>query len=252
MAALVQSVERALLLLQQIADSSVPATTPELAQLTGVNRGTAWRLLRTLEHFDLIDRNPETGCYSIGFGALRLTAASNASSLVLQARPVLESLAELTDGNVFLEVASDGKLIVLDEARAANPVQVDLAGLDIPMHCGSVGKLFLASLPQVKLDEFLDEPLAELTPHTITDPIVLRAQIDECRRSGVAINYREHQDEWCAITAVVRDRTGRHVAYINATLPTYRWTELQLLGLTEPLREATLQIEKRLGYRPAL
>lgn len=242
----VQAVERALLLLEEIAASSTPLTAPEIAQRAGINRGTAWRLLSTLEHFDLVERDPLTGRYAVAYGTVRLSMATNASSLVRRARPVLERLAAETDGSAFLEVASRGSLVVLDEARPASPVLVDLAGVEVPLHCGSVGKLYLASLPEDELTRYLSAPLARLTPHTVTDPAVLRAQLEECRRTGVAMNYREHQEEWCGITAAVRDRAGRDLAYLNVTLPTYRWTESELAALAAPLRAAAAEIEDRL------
>jgi len=245
----VQAVERALQLLEEVAASPEPPTSSELAQRAGVNRATAWRLLNTLEHFDLVGRDPHSGRYSISYGTVRLSLAAGTAAMIRRAHPVMEKLAADTDGSVFLEVATRGRLVVLDEARPASPVQVDLAGLEIPLHCGSVGKLYLASLPQEECEEYLAAPLARPTRYTITDAAVLRAQIAECRRTGVAFNYKEHQEEWCGITAAIRDRGGRDLAYLNVTLPTYRWTERALAGLADPLRAAAAEIAGRLGVR---
>lgn len=245
----VQAVERALLLLEEVAASAIPPTAPEIAQRAGINRGTAWRLLRTLEHFDLVERDPLTGRYSVAYGTVRLATATDASSLVRRARPVLERLAAETDGSVFLEIASRGNLVVLDEARPRSPVLVDIAGMDIPLHCGSVGKLYLASLPEDELAQYLESPLVRPTPYTATDPAKLRDQLEECRRTGIATNYMEHREEWCGITAAIRDRAGRDLAYLNVTLPTYRWTEGELQALATLLRAAASEIEERLHVR---
>jgi DNA-binding IclR family transcriptional regulator len=237
----VQAVERALLL-EEVAASPAPPTAPELARRAGINRATAWRLLNTLEHFDLVERDRRSGRYSVSYGTVRLSLAAGASALVRRSHPVLEKLAADTDGSAFLEVASRGRLMVLDEARPASPVQVGLAGMETPLHCGSVGKLYLASLPDEELDQHLARPLARPTRYTVTGPAVLRAQLAECRRTGVAFNYKEHQDEWCGISAAVRDRAGRDLAYVNVTLPTYRWTEQALRSLAAPLRAAAAEI----------
>ncbi|MBL1118631.1 IclR family transcriptional regulator [Streptomyces sp. 110] len=242
----VQAVERALLLLEEVAASPVPPTAPEIAQRAGVNRATAWRLLSTLEHFDLVERDPLSGRYTIAYGTVRLARATDESLLIRRARPALERLAARTDGSAFLEVATRGTLVVLDEARPASPVHVDLAGIDVPLHCGSAGKLYLASLPEQELADRLAAPLARPTPYTITNPSALRDEIDACRRTGVAVNYKEHQEEWCGITAAVRDRAGRDLAYVNLTLPTYRWTDPELRALAPLLKEAAGEIEDRL------
>jgi DNA-binding IclR family transcriptional regulator len=245
MADRVQAVERALLLLEEVAASRVPPTAPEIAQRAGINRGTAWRLLSTLEHFDLVERDPDSGRYTVAYGAVRLAQATSASSLVRRARPVLERLARETDGTAFLEVSSRGSLVVVDEVKPASPVQVDLAGMDIPLHCGSVGKLYLASLPSDEFEAYLGGRLPAPTRYTVTAPAALRKQVEESRETAVAYNYKEHQEEWCGITAAVRDRAGRDLAYLNLTLPTYRWTEHDLHALAPAMRAAAVEVEQR-------
>jgi len=246
----VQSVERALELLLAIASSAEPLSAPDLATIAGVNRATTWRLLNTLGHFDLAVRDRATGRYSIGYGALRLAAATGTDAMVRRLRPVLERTAQRVGGSVFLEVASAGELIVLDHVRSDDLVQVDLAGVVVPLHCGSVGKLYLASWTESEIDAFLAESLPAATPHTCTEPAALRAQFDEARRTGIAYNYREHREEWCGITAAIRDRVGRDLAYLNVTLPTFDTTRAQLRALAVPLREAAAEAEALLTRAP--
>ncbi len=236
MAQQVQAVARALTLLDAIASSAEPPTVAELAETAGVNRATTWRLLNTLVHFDLAVRDAHSGRFTVGHGALRLAAATDASTMTRRARPLLEQTAAQVGGSVFLEVYAHGGLIVLDECRSASPIQVDLFGIEVPLHCGSAGKLFLASLPADELEDFLTDLTAE-TAYTCTDPAELRRQLDTARRTGVAYNYQEHRDEWCGITAAVRDRAGRDLAYLNVTLPTFNTTEAELHALTEILRD---------------
>jgi DNA-binding IclR family transcriptional regulator len=245
----VQSVERALRLLEEVAASRVPPTTAELAAGAGVNRATAWRLLSTLEHFDLVERDPGSGRYTVSYGAVRLARATGSSALVRRARPVLERLAAGTGGTVFLESAGGREPVVLDEARSASPVQIDLVGVRIPLHCGSVGKLHLAALPTAELDAYLAGPLSAPAPRSISDPARLRSELAESRRTGVATNYGEHHPDWCGISAAVRDRAGRDLAYLNVTLPTYRWSEERLRGLAGTLRAAADELAQRLRAR---
>src|SRR6267154_300421 len=62
----IQAVDRAVLLLKSVATSATPPTVLELARACGINRSTAWRLLRTLEYHGLIDRDPLTQRYTCG------------------------------------------------------------------------------------------------------------------------------------------------------------------------------------------
>lgn len=238
----VQSVERALGLLEALASASVPPTIPELARTAKVNRATAWRLMNTLIHFDLAERDEVTGRYKVGSGALRLAAATDSSNLIRRAHPVLEKISQLTGGSSFLEIATRGELVVMDHVRATSPIQVDLAGLHVPLHCGSVGKLYLASLTDSELNDYLKKTLPSLTKYTHTKPLQLRKEIMEARVTGIAYNYKEHREEWCGISASVRDKAGRSIAYLNITLPTFNTKEEKLKSFTPAMIKAANEV----------
>ena len=224
MAQRVQSVERALSLLDALASYASPPTIPELAKAANVNRATAWRLMKTLVAFDLAERDEVTGTYKVGPGVLRLAAATDNSSFVRKSRPLLEKVAQKTGGSAFLEIATRGELVVMDQVRSTSPIQVDLAGMVVPLHCGSVGKLYLATLSDEELDDYLSKKLPVLSKYTITKPAQLKKEVLEARVTGIAINFKEHREEWCGISAAIKDRAGRTVAYLNVTLPTFNTT----------------------------
>jgi DNA-binding IclR family transcriptional regulator len=56
----IQSIDRAVELLEAIAAAPEPETAPVLADRCGLNRSTAWRILATLEHHGLVDRDPDS------------------------------------------------------------------------------------------------------------------------------------------------------------------------------------------------
>ena len=243
---LVQSVERALKMLMEIAASETPPSATEVARHAGVNRATAWRLLVTLEHFDLVERDPQTGRYTVGYGATWIAGASGGPSLVRLARPVLERLGAELKESVYLQVASGTRLLNLDEVRAPNPVTVDLANLEVPLHCGSVGKLFLAFLPEREREEFLAQPLPAFTERTITDPDQLRAELARARSERFAAAYQEHLPDWSGAAAAVCDGRFHPLAYLNVTVPCYRYTEADMVRFREPLRRAAGELEQTL------
>lgn len=236
-------------MLEQIAAGATPVSATEIAARAGVNRGTAWRLLATLEHFQLVERDPVSGRYVVGFGAARIAAAGRVPALIRRARPVLERLGAELDENCYLQVASGTTMLTLDEVRAQRPVKVELADIEVPLHCGSVGKVFLAHLPEAELAEFLREPLERFTPHTRTDPAALRAELEEVRAQGYAVAYEEHLPEWGGITAPACDAQGRPLAYLNVTVPSYRYTRETLTALSGPLLAAAADLEHRLLLR---
>src|ERR1700751_5976905 len=89
----IQAVDRAMVLLKAVAASSTPPTVLELARRCGINRATAWRLLRTLEHHGLVDRDSVTQRYTVGYAALSVAAAVTDDALVRRGRPLIGELA---------------------------------------------------------------------------------------------------------------------------------------------------------------
>src|SRR5439155_10446929 len=89
----IQAVDRAAALLKAVADSRQPLTVSELAAATGLNRSTAWRLLATLDQHGLVERDPVTQRYSVGYAIVQLAAAGDYDALVRRARPVLARVA---------------------------------------------------------------------------------------------------------------------------------------------------------------
>jgi DNA-binding IclR family transcriptional regulator len=85
-----------------VAASATPPTVLELARDCGINRSTAWRLLRTLEHHGLVDRDPITQRYTVGYGAISVAAAVTDDALVRRVRPLLAKLAAATGESVTL------------------------------------------------------------------------------------------------------------------------------------------------------
>ena len=238
----IQSVERALAMLDILAKSPRPQTIPELAKTMDINRATAWRLINTLLEFELVEKDDESGRFMVGSGAFKLAASTHTNTMSRKARPVLERISTLFGASAFLEIAARGELIVLDQIRMDLPEDLDLAGLQVPLNCGSVGKLYLASLRDSELETYLSSKLESLTKYTITDPAELRTQVLQARISGVAYNYQEHNEDWCGISASIRARDGRFIAYLNVTLPTSTTSKEQLISFTPQLISAASEI----------
>src|SRR6266542_1178355 len=105
-AALVQSVDRALTVLQFLARDGELGITDSAAGL-GVHKSTAFRLVATLENHELVQQHSERGKYRLGAGLVRLAGASTARlDLVQESRPVCSRLAATVGETVNIAVLS--------------------------------------------------------------------------------------------------------------------------------------------------
>jgi DNA-binding IclR family transcriptional regulator len=99
-------VERAIALLEAVSDAPAEGeTVAALAAACGLNRATAWRLLATLEAYDLVHIDPVTRRYSIGLAISRLSAAGGVVGLTRRTHGVLVRLSERTQETADLAVA---------------------------------------------------------------------------------------------------------------------------------------------------
>ncbi len=142
----IQSVDRAAALIKAIADSSHSPTVNELAAACGLNRSTTWRLLATLDSHGLIERDPISQRYSLGYAFLRIAAGADVDPLVRRGRPVLEQLADDTGEATNLAVARRFSLVYVDQVDPPHVMAPNWYGRTVPLHATSTGKAYLAYL----------------------------------------------------------------------------------------------------------
>ena len=116
----VQSVDRALTILEMLAREGEAGVT-EIAAELGVHKSTAFRLLATLESHRLVEQDGDRGRYRLGVGNLRLAGATTARlDLVTEARPVCRQLAADTGETVNITVRSETSALYLDQVAGSS------------------------------------------------------------------------------------------------------------------------------------
>ena len=211
----IQSVDRAVELLGAIASAPEPETAPALADRCALNRSTAWRILATLEHHGLVERDPASNRYSLGFAVLRLAAAAGHEPLVRLAHPLLRRLAEETGETVNLAVARRLELVYADQVQAPHVMAPNWLGHAVPLHATSTGKAFLAALPPQELDVLLRPGLERYTDTTITDERALRDELGAVRARGYAVSHGELEAALWGVSAATIDAALRPVAVVS-------------------------------------
>jgi DNA-binding IclR family transcriptional regulator len=159
----------------------------ELASATGLNRSTAWRLLATLDHHGLVERDPATQRYSVGHAVLQIAAAGDHDALVRRARPVLQRLAQRTGETANLAVAKRFNLVYVDQVEAPNVMSPNWLGRSVPLHATSSGKAFLAWLPREEREALTPVRIKRYTETTITSRRDLEEELEAVRRDGYSI-----------------------------------------------------------------
>jgi len=244
-----QSVRRALRSLELIAEAGELGVT-ELGRRLGVHKATASRLAATLAERGLLERDPGTERYRLGFGLIRLAGAAMAGlDLVSSARTTLEDLAERTHETATIGVISGDDVVSVDQVTGTRSiVSVSWVGKRTPLHTTSTGKVFLAFMPDEERERRLAEPLERATKRSITDANALRTQLEEIRRRGYAQTLEELEEGLNAVAAPVRQADGEVVAALSVSGPAFRVRPVDLPRLGRLTIEAADAISRRLGH----
>ena len=172
---LIQSVQRALRLLEVIAEHDGRARAKEIARAADLPLATTYHLLRTCAHEGWLQRLDD-GSYVLGHRLDVVREHGTAARGVAQARPALEWLRDELGGAVYLARWVDGEVVVAEIVDSARAPRIDLwVGLHDAAHATALGKCILGQLPVGDLDDYLARhPLHDLTPRTAVDRRQLR------------------------------------------------------------------------------
>jgi IclR family acetate operon transcriptional repressor len=237
----VEAVQRAIAILDELAEARGELGTNEIARRAGINVSTISRILATLASGGLVDHIPSTGRYRLGAGVVRL---ANAAGLDLRslARPHLEELGRSIGETVTLSVPGEHEAFTLDFVQSQLTVRsVAEVGRISVAHATAAGKVFLAYGGKLA-----DGPLRSFTDRTITDRSVLDAELASVRDRGWAQAVREREDDMNAIAAPVFDRAGKLVAILGVQGPAARFSPRAMRAAAQLLTERAALISSAL------
>jgi DNA-binding IclR family transcriptional regulator len=164
----------------------------EIAELMDVTRSTAHDYLVSLEATGFVVR--EAGTYRISYRFLeRGSLLKYRNRYFHSSDVVLRKLSEQSDELAQLGQEEAGDWVMLHEEGDLTSVQTGTyPGFRTPLHSHAAGKVLLAHLPDERVDELLDvDELAAVTEHTVTDPAVLRDELETITDQGYAIDREE-------------------------------------------------------------
>ncbi|GAA3929729.1 IclR family transcriptional regulator [Microbacterium soli] len=249
----VRSVDHAIDVMQVIAAAPRGLGLADIAGRSGMSKAAVYHLLATLETRRFVTRDPVTGAYRLDWGLYELgSSVANSVEVTRVARHYLDGLASETSEFVLLGILDEDSVLYLDRGEAPSPFRVTAnTGRRFPLHATASGKVLLAfGADPVFYDRVLHERLPALTSATITDPELLRHELDRSRRRGFATCWQEGEVGLCSVAMPVHDYRGRAVAALTIVGMSTRLNQQTVQQHLPPLTAAVHAIEERLGYQP--
>jgi DNA-binding IclR family transcriptional regulator len=252
----VQSLERAGLILEVLSQHSQGLSLRDLSQKVNLTKGTAHRLLSSLAYLDFIRQDPLNKHYLLSFKLVELgNRLLSQIDYRMEARPFLVELAERTRETAHMVILDNFEVLYIDKVEAVGNTtglrMASMLGSRIPAHCSSVGKAILAYLPEDELEELAAASgLPKRTENTITDLTKLKEHLQLVRRRGYAVDNEENEIGIRCVGAPVRNQRGQVIAAISISVPASRMrTRKTETMLKDRVIETAWKISNKLGYQ---
>lgn len=212
--------------LQIIGDSPRELTVSELCKVARLPRGTVYRIVDALRAEGLVDETQDSRKLALGSRLIGLASRSWAmSDLRTLAHHDIKTLRDVTGETVHLAVPSGLEMVYIDKRESPQTVRMtSRIGTRISLHASSVGKAYLAALPEEERHDLTSQlSFKRFTKNTITSRAKLEADLERTIRRGYALDSEETELEIRCVGAAILDAASRPVACISVSVPKYRF-----------------------------
>jgi len=247
--------QKVMIILETLMETKDSLDLREIALRTGIPKSTVHRILSSLEEDRWVLQNRGTRKYQPGARVLIFADSWRMNqALVIAAGDSMQSLVEET-GETAVCAVPDG-----EQARCIHMVESHHAlkfffriGGTLPLHAGAMGKVILAYSPLRLQERILTASMRQYTKNTITDPAMLRRELDSIREQGYSVSVEEIDPGGTAVGAPIFSAGNHLVGGLIISGPKSKF-ERKLEDLAPLVVEAARKISENLqaGEHPAL
>lgn len=207
-----------------VANQAEGLSFTEILRDSGLPRSSAHRLLKDLSALNVLTYDPETKVYRGGFSLAALGASVTSSfDIRKNSRAALKAMHDDLGYVVTLSICGEGSGIYIDkiEDQDFGLRLHSEVGKSFPLHCTAMGKVHLAYGDAKLIERVIKLGLGAHTQKTITTPDALKAELQQVRAQGYAIDDEEISRGLTCIGAPIFGLNGEVIAALSLTAPSY-------------------------------
>ena len=246
------SVEKTLAVLRALSMPDPPHRLTDIADIAELGKTSAHRILQVLVSNKYAQAHGE-GIYGPGPSLFALGgSASSQLDLAATARPILVALQQLTGHTVHFAVRSGNAAVYVAKHEDGKPYQMaSRIGMQIQLHCTSIGKAVLAAVPDGELDAILSRPNEQPPGGTDAafDRTALRSELRTVARRGYSIDDEDNEANVRCVGAAVYGADGSVIGGISVSGLTFMFSMKQLHAAGPTVAASAEQLSAALGYR---
>lgn len=223
-----------------------------LTELLEDEKSRVSRTLQTLQEYGLVERDPDTLAYRIGWRVYALADRAGHAELLAAAPAKVSALVREFGESAHLTVLQAAQVLTVVSHPSPQAVStVSWVGRHVPAHCTSSGRALLFDHDFDALERlFGSGPLPPGGPQAPRSVAELHQRIIDARASGYATVTEESEAGLVAVAAPVRDHRGRIIAAVNISAPAFRF-EPRLASAGERVLAVAHELSRGVGWRAA-
>lgn len=243
-------ISKVLLIFEALQNSSVGLGLKGICDATGINKSTAHRFVKHLQREGYL-LHTEAGAYLIGPRLAQMSAcAGRTATLQAVARPILADLWRSTQETVNLGVLDHGTLLYVDVMESPHEFRlVSRIGTRRPLHVAALGKVLTAFLPSTEYERALSGIVFQrMTKKTISNVSQLRAELENVRRQGYAVDNEEALLGCRCVSAPILNRDKVAVGALSVAGPVTRVNLARVPALAREVKAAARDVSAAMGF----
>lgn len=250
---IVQSVERAMDILETLGGHKEGCGITVVAKATGLHKSTVHRLLATLINKGYVEKDKEKDYYRLSAKVLML-ASSVLDRMDIRdiSMPFIRALCEEVKEVVHLSILDGDEAIYIDKVESSKISSIKMhsqIGKRVPLYCTAVGKVLLSNLEEKKIRELISRrDMIKFMPNTIDNIDDFLIEMKKTNLEGYAMDNLEHEEGIRCIAAPIYDRKGKTVAAVSISGPIFYITEERLPELKKSILKTSQEISNQLGF----
>ncbi len=248
----VQSLSRALKLLNALSYYAQGLSLSEVASEVGLPNSTAHRLLTTLQNERYVRFDNERSVWLIGVQAFRVGSTFVRSrDLVTIARPYMRRLMDQSGETVNLGLLDRGEVVYLAQVETQKMMRAIAGpGGRAPLHCSGIGKALLAYMNEAERARLLSGlQWQRETANTIMNSETMQTHLPEIATNRYAVDDEENAIGLRCVASVVFNEFSEPMAGISVSGPTARLTDARMAALGTMVAGIADEITAAVGGR---
>lgn len=248
---IVQSVDRALSILEVLSENSLGLGITEISKKIDLHKSTVHRLLSTLIYKDYVEQDHETNKYRITLKVLELgNNRLKDLDIVTVSRPHLTELMKKTNEVVHLVILEKEEIVYIDKVESENTIRMhSTIGKRSPAYCTAVGKAIMSHMTMEEvLEIWNNSQIKEHTQYTITGVDEMKEELKKIRERGYSVDDEENEIGVRCVAAPIFNWKGDVIAAISISGPTMRVTKEKVEEFSILIIEYARRISLELGY----